>query len=60
MTYIGFLCNSGRDVLCITVFRRKECNLEMSMNRSRTSLDVSMKMPSEATCVSKEQWFSAF
>lgn len=60
MTYTGLLCNSGRDVLGITVFRRKECNLEMSINRTRTSLDVSMKRASEATCVSKEQWFSVF
>ena len=48
-----------RDALGTAVFRRKEYNLEMSMNRFRTLLDRSMKKASEATCISKKQWFSA-
>ena len=31
----------------------------MSMNRFRTPLDRSMKKASQATCISKKQWFSA-
>lgn len=39
-----------REVLCITVFRKKEDNLETNVNGSRTSLYVSIEKSSESSC----------
>ena len=38
----------------------RECSLEMSINRSRTSLYVSMKKACEASCLSMDRGFHPF